>query len=167
MRAVVGVVLALAAAVPAGAAGVNKCTDAKGRVSYQTAPCPQGQAAASMPTQTTTVPAASGVAPDAQAEALRRQSEAVLRNGRLRDIARNVRDAENRIADYQTAMRKEMDHLSARKAYATNNLAGATYEQSLSAEMQAVASKYDSLIRAQQVRIERLRADEERVRNEQ
>ena len=39
-------------------------------------------------------------------------------------------------------MTREMDALRAQKARANNNLAGATWEQSLSTEMQAVAARY-------------------------
>ena len=55
-----------------------------------------------------------------------------------------------------------MDDLRNRKGYARNNLAGAMWEQSLSTEMQAVASKYAAEIDAKQERIKRLRAELDR-----
>ena len=46
------------------------------------------------------------------------------------------------MANRSEQMSREMDALRAQKARANNNLAGATWEQSLSTEMQAVASRY-------------------------
>ena len=43
-------------------------------------------------------------------------------------------------------MNSEIQVLNQRAGYANNNLAGATYEGALSTQMNAVATKYDSLI---------------------
>lgn len=52
-------------------------------------------------------------------------------------------------------MQMEMESLRYRKSFANNNLAGATYEQSLSTEMQAVATRYKA---QNEVEFERIRA---------
>ncbi|MDV7391114.1 hypothetical protein RZS08_07170, partial [Arthrospira platensis SPKY1] len=58
----------------------------------------------------------------------------------------------------------EMASLSRKKQFASNNLAGATWEESISEEMNAVAQKYDALIRNDQSRIEQLRAAADRLK---
>lgn len=173
-----GLALAVALAVTGPTfAGVYKCTDAKGRVAYQAAPCPQGAAAAvtikesepaPMPAEGEPAPVAApaGSSPEEQSALLAKQAREADRNQRLRQISRSIADAETRIGDYHRAMDAEMARLRSEKARAMNNLAGATWDASLSAEMQAVAAKYDALIRVQQDRITRLRADEARVLEE-
>ena len=62
------------------------------------------------------------------------------------------------MANRSEQMTREMDALRAQKARANNNLAGATWEQSLSTEMQAVASRYKVMNDADQEQIKALRA---------
>lgn len=62
------------------------------------------------------------------------------------------------MANRSEQMTREMDALRAQKARASNNLAGATWEQSLSTEMQAVASRYKVMNDADQEQIKALRA---------
>ena len=56
-------------------------------------------------------------------------------------------------------MQNEFAALRSLKGTANNNLAGATYAQSLSTEMEAVASKYKALNDVDQERLKVLRAD--------
>jgi len=53
--------------------------------------------------------------------------------------------------------------LSEKKKYATNNLVGATWEQSISFEMSAVTSKYDALIDSAEAKINRLLKEKVRI----
>jgi hypothetical protein len=76
-------------------------------------------------------------------------------DGKSREIERH----EQIITDYRAEMSRQMAALHDRKQFANNNLAGATWEQSLSGEMSAVAQKYDSLIRSEQIQIDQLRKD--------
>lgn len=55
--------------------------------------------------------------------------------------ARLVPDAFNAITAQRTACDQELKTLQARKGNASNNLAGATYEVSISSEMTAVATR--------------------------
>lgn len=55
------------------------------------------------------------------------------------------------------AMEAELAHLRLKKTAALNNLAGATYEQSISSEMQAVTTGYDTRIRAKDEELKQLR----------
>ncbi len=61
-------------------------------------------------------------------------------------IARN----EDAIRGYQNLMHAEIELLQAKKGLAKNNLAGATWEESLSTEMNAVTARYRSEIEIRQ-----------------
>lgn len=67
--------------------------------------------------------------------------------------------AEQEIGDLQRSMDAELNALREKKAYAKDNLAGATWEQSISTEMQSVTAKYGNEISAKQEKIRRLRED--------
>lgn len=145
------------------AMAVNKCINDAGQVVYQSAPCPataKGSEIAIQKAPPVTAPSPS------DAEELKRIQQtagALERENKLKEINREIANREGAIADYRQLITGEMDRLQRKKQYASNNLAGATWEQSISAEMNAVAQKYDSLIRNEQSQIERLRADADRM----
>lgn len=70
-----------------------------------------------------------------------------------------IESAETALAQMQNSMHSEMAAIEAKKSYAKNNLAGATYLNSLATERQAVATRYDVDMAAQRDRIQRLRED--------
>lgn len=72
----------------------------------------------------------------------------MARERRLRELEFEIRDAERQLED-------DLDQLKRRKTYANNNLAGATWEGSISQEMQAVTAKGNARIEA----LRRERAD--------
>lgn len=75
---------------------------------------------------------------------------------KISKIDRQLRDSNNNIKKYQRKMKSEIKVLKQRANYASSNLAGATYEGALSTQMNAVATKYDSLIDIEQKTIDRL-----------
>lgn len=83
---------------------------------------------------------------------------------RINDIKSEIENQENEIAASQTARDRELAALRNQKSRALNNLAGATWEQSISAEMQAVTARYDSDINAKQQRLKQLYSDLEAAR---
>ncbi len=143
---------------------INKCVDDVGKVVYQSAPCPATAKGSEITLQKAPpVPVASPV----DAEELKRiqqTANAMERERKLKEINRAISDTEELITDYRQAMNSELSALQQKKQLAQNNLAGATWEQSISAEMSSVTQKYDALIRDQQTRIERLRADADQLR---
>lgn len=146
------------------ALAVNKCVDDAGKVVYQSAPCPTASKGSEITLQKA-APAA--VVSPADAEELNRIQQtagAMERERKLKEINRDIGRAETQIAEYRQAMSQELNDLQQKKLSANNNLAGATWEQSISAEMSAVSQKYDALIRTEQTRIERLRADADQLR---
>ncbi|RLQ23543.1 DUF4124 domain-containing protein [Seongchinamella sediminis] len=81
----------------------------------------------------------------------------------LREAEREIDRREDRI-DYLEAERdKKIAALRNKKRYANNNLAGATWEESISSEMQAVNDQYQSKIDSQQRKIDRLQEQADRV----
>lgn len=132
------------------AASFYKCTDASGNVSYVTDPCTGTSAVVNVPTS-----------PKVDTEQLKTQAkknteadERISKTLAQEEKDRKIRVLKSRIGSAQSSMEIEMYRLSRKKSYAMNNLAGATYEQSISAEMQAVAAKYDSEIRSLQAEID-------------
>lgn len=146
------------------AMAVNKCVNEHGQVVYQSVPCPTTAKGSEITLQK--APPAPVTSPTDAEELKRIQQTAstMERERRLKDIDREIGSAEGLITNYRQAMNNELSALQQKKQLANNNLAGATWEQSISAEMSAVTQKYDTLIRNQQTRIERLRADADSLR---
>ena len=88
----------------------------------------------------------------------------LVRDRRIREIEQVIADTDFVINNRNAAMTGEMDALRNRKVYAKNNLAGATWEQSVSMEMQAVASKYKTMNDADFERLKMLRTELESTR---
>lgn len=138
---VTGLLLAMAPAW-----SINKCTGADGKVAFQDAPCNgRGEILDVKPAAGRAVPAA------AAASGAKRMTEAQRIEGlvtasqqdrrKLELEARLVPEAFNAITAQRAACDQELKALQARKGNASNNLAGATYEVSISSEMTAVATR--------------------------
>lgn len=85
--------------------------------------------------------------------------QASAREQRIKDLQQSVALLEGNIAQRNAQMAAEVDQLKYRAGFARNNLAGATYQQGLATEMQAVVAKYQALNAADQDRIRVLRVD--------
>lgn len=96
-----------------------------------------------------------GAAPNAQRTRL---DDANMRVKR-RILQSKIATEENRIIALRQRRDAELDDLRHRKGYASNNLAGATYMESLSTEMQVINSRYDTEIRIVQSDIEHMRRE--------
>ncbi len=80
-----------------------------------------------------------------------------------RKIKNKIAKLEKSIRRHQINMDADLAIIKAKKATANNNLAGATYEQSLSTEMKAVVDKYTSKIDFAKDKIKQLNSQLERV----
>lgn len=145
-------------AVSSPAWAINKCKGPDGKISFQDAPCPgQGEkidvrpASGSAP-QIQPAPATAAVAvPTAQpAKKEGAFGESWQRKTYLEN--RGIADARAAIDNHQRGCLAKQAELAARKGRANNNLAGATWEQSISAEMQAAATLCES--RSRELRAE-------------
>lgn len=157
MRLLIALALAVAATP---AAAIYQCKDANGRSTFQDMPCDGSggrvlkvqPAAGTAPAAT---PATAGTPPanDDPSAMVRRMERAA----EISRLEREIRDAEALVERDQRSMEREMDALQAKKTRARNNLAGATWEQSISTEMQAVADKYRARQDMNRAKIESLR----------
>lgn len=113
-------------------------------VIVQTAEPPPPAVAARAPDAATPAPA------DAQ-KARQEQLAQMAKERRIRELGYEIRDAEREMED-------ELEMLKRRKYLANNNLAGATWESSISQEMQAATSKGNARIAALRRELADLRA---------
>ncbi len=163
---------ALALALAWGPAwAINKCTGPDGRVSFQDAPCAGKGEKIEVKPASGHVPApaaapasaaADGMpaAPAAAAPAARKegafgpswQRMTYLRN-------RGIAEARAAVDAHRRDCAARQSALAAQKRRANNNLAGATWEQSISTEMQALATTCES--RARELREDLLSVEAE------
>lgn len=133
-------------ALPLSAAEVYKCTDSKGRLTFSQMPCGKDAEKATIEAHD---PIGSVTTDSAQLNALKASN-------RHRDLVRDIAAENDLITRYQRQMDNELETLRRKKRMANNNLAGAQWEQSISAEMSAVVERYNAKIAAANARIERL-----------
>lgn len=155
------VVLALLVCSSAGGQ-VLKC-NVNGAVLYQDRPCGGGAGE-----QVAVPPAA---APEVKSKA---SIDALRLNVKTMELDRSIREKEHQIARaekdtnaLQAQRDSELAQLQAKKSLAQNNLAGATWERSISAEMQVVTDTYRTRIQVLRDRIEGWRRDITDLRKQQ
>lgn len=161
MRALIAAGCLALACVPAWA--VIKCKTPEGKTVFQDLPCATGQGekmevrpasgnAAPIASTAPSGAAAAGALPNVKSEGVfgeKWQRLQFLQN-------RGVAEARVGLQNLMTNCDAEQEALSRSKASAANNLAGATYMQSISSEMQARATICDAKIRAAREHVERL-----------
>jgi predicted nucleic acid-binding Zn-ribbon protein len=76
----------------------------------------------------------------------------------LRDLDIDIAAAAQDIDNLRGQLQHELGVLQEKKTHANNNLAGATWLESISQEMAAVTHRYDIEIKAAQGRLDTLRA---------
>lgn len=145
-----------------------KCKTVAGFV-YQDSPCkaqtPAMKPSEPMPGRTDKLPAPpiSANTPQSDAQTRMERDKAYLADGakarRRSDIKYEIERLEESIYASQQAMSAEIGALEIQKSTARNNLAGAVYLQSLSAEMQAVTSRRGIDISTKQDQVKKLRED--------
>lgn len=163
----------LIAASPAWA--INKCTGADGKVVFQDAPCmgrgeklevrpASGPAQQQAPAAQADGANSPGAAP---APALKKKEGAFGESWQRRTYLENrgIADARAAIDHHQRECVAKQASLSSRKRQANNNLAGATWEQSISAEMQAAAAMCDSRSRELRAELESLQRELRELQN--
>lgn len=153
------IVLSLAL-VASAASAQYKCTAPDGSTAYQQTPCAAASTEKALKINAGP-PSAVQARPQSADE---RQWERMKRERRVEDLERSIADLDANILARNDQMSNEMAALRARKAYAKNNQAGATWEHSLSTEMQAVAAKYKAMNDTDQERLKVLRAELEAAR---
>lgn len=147
------VILPLAAFMLASAAEaeIYKC-ERDGETVFSQTPCAPNAQEVTVKVHTPDPEAAKLAAERAEAT-----NEAVDTSMERRRIEREISDLEDRIRGYERRMDSELTSLRLKKTRAANNTAGATWEQSISDEMSAVTSRYQTKIDSAQRQIDRLR----------
>jgi len=131
-------------------AKIYKCVDANGRTNYTQTKCPNAQEIIIRSQKIYHQPATSSV------NSIAKKASVMASARRVKEIDREINDHRERIVYLQQRMRSEIAQLREKKYYANNNLAGATWEQSISQEIEAVTKRYDIEINVQQKAIDRL-----------
>lgn len=154
----------LAASMPA-AAQVYKCKDTNGTTVFSSQPCgadaravdvrpAAGRGASATPTQPSAPATSAPTAPAASPRSLVERGNAAAQRRMLDDeILRKERQLSATHAEHE----ERQAELREKKQRARNNLAGATWEQSISDEMNALASQYNGRIQQAQRDIDVLR----------
>lgn len=145
---------ALLAALCAPAWAINKCTGADGRVVYQEAACAAGRAEQlvvrpasgfAVPVPIEAAPTQLGGKPTTEAQRIEALIATSQRARRLQELeARLVPDAQWAIEAHRAQCDAQLKALQIKKYAANNNLAGATWESSISGEMTAIATRCDT-----------------------
>lgn len=142
-----------------GASSVYVCTDSYGKKSFQQRPC-KGAAKSEVKTLKIHQPAVGAHATGGGGRKLATDSaiyKEMRYNRKLAKMKREIAKSEGYIAKLEASMERELYLVKRKKRFANNNLAGATWEESLSSEMQAISSKYASKINAERDTLKRLR----------
>lgn len=167
---VLGVVMALGAC---SAWAVNKCTLPGGRVVFQDAPCAtgKGETLTVKPSRgnSTSQPAPAAASPDVGASSDQSLTEAQRIEQRVAESqrARRRQELEVRLLPesliaidrHRAFCDQQLAQLQNKKRLANNNLAGATWEGSISSEMVALATRCDTQNRELRDEAERRRAE--------
>lgn len=132
------------------------CTDANGKKSFQEQPCPQGSKAETR-TYEKSEPAAAPTENRLSTDNPIYQD--IRDNNRRLELERNIKRSERRIDELEDRRAQELAALRNKKRYANNNMAGATWEQSISTEMQAVTERYSSMIETERDKLKRMREE--------
>ena len=127
---------------------INKCTGADGKVVFQDAPCADGKGGKIdvRPASGASVAQDASLTETAPTRATMSKEGAFGETWQRRTFLENrgIADARSSLRSHQQRCADKQRELAARKNYSSNNLAGATWEQSISTEMQAVATICDS-----------------------
>lgn len=140
----------------ASANQIHVCTDADGKKSFQQQPCPQG-AKAETRTYEKSEPVAA--APDNRLSTDNPTYQTIKNNNRRLELERNIKKSERKVDELESRRSRELAALRNKKRYANNNMAGATWEQSISTEMQAVSERYSSMIETERDELKRMREE--------
>ena len=146
---------------------INKCVGADGKVSFQDAPCAgQGSEIQVKPASGSAPKSAPTVAPVAdspqQAGAASATNTVKKKEGAFGESWQRrtwleqsgLPNARVAIDNHQNRCLQQQSNLASQKSRANNNLAGATWEQSISAEMQAAATMCDAKARELRAQLE-------------
>lgn len=141
-----------------------KCTDKWGQPIFSQRPCGDnaetGTVSGPPPTGTPATTTAEATTSSTESPSAWNKIEAA---NTLRETNREIDRREAQITSLEKERDQKLAALKNKKRYANNNLAGATWEESISSEMQAINDQYQSRIDSQRRKIDRLQEQADRV----
>jgi len=133
-------------AISTGAnAQVYKCTDERGRPQFSDRPCAENAEQVDVTVQS------SGISHAPQGD-----FSQVSADIKRRELERRVERIEDEIDALEKDLDRKLQMLQVKQSYAANNLAGATFGQSIATEMAATSQDYSARIQRKQDEITRL-----------
>jgi uncharacterized protein DUF4124 len=141
-----------------------KCNDKWGQPIFSQRPCGDNAEAG-----TVSGPPPTGTPATITAEATTASTESpsawdkIEAANTLREANREIHRREAQVTSLEKERDQKLAALQNKKRYANNNLAGATWEESISSEMQAINDQYQSKIDSQRQKIGRLQEQADRV----
>lgn len=150
-------------------AQVYKCTGPNGTTIFADAPCAVGakpivvRPAAGAGSGVEDVPAEEGGTKTSAEENRSRLSERADLAVRRRILSNDIDRKEAEIKSKTREMEEKLEALRQKKRFARNNLAGATWEQSISEEMSAVTASYTTQLEGMREEVARLRLEREKL----
>lgn len=148
-------------AAPGAQAGIYKCV-VNGQTVFSQHPC--GDQAVEVKPKVIQ-PSASAMAEQQAANAsVQAAASSMERSRRMVQIERSIAGLDDSIAAMGAERDQRIADLRFNRNYANNNLAGATWQQSLAMEMEAVAAQYAASIQSAQLEKSRLLEEYARLR---
>lgn len=154
MKAVLALALLGLACLPAQAQSIYKCVDDQGRKTFSQSPCADDAEKITVKNDN----AGLSVGPKGDFSKMRDSNAIRGMNRKIDTLSYEADTLRNKREGELAALREQ-------KSYAANNLAGATWLQSLSAEMQTVTDTYNSQIESKRDEIKRLQQEIRDIRN--
>lgn len=147
---------AAALLISAPAWAINKCKTPEGKTVFQDAPCVgKGEQIVVKPASGSAPVAPAPVAAAPAAPAKKKEGAFGESWQRKTDLESHlISSARGELNGHLRACDAQQRQLASKKSQARNNLAGATWEQSISAEMQAAATTCDTKARDMRARLE-------------
>ncbi|MCG8053858.1 MAG: DUF4124 domain-containing protein [Candidatus Thiodiazotropha endolucinida] len=134
-------------------AEIYKCLDEHGKPTFSQRPCGDSAEVITVKPQKRSNPTPSS------REEYSEQLEAINTRTEIKKLEREISKLKARKRSLTRKMDAELAALRQKKLYARNNLAGATWEDSISSEMQAVSASYKTKIQATQDHIDEAKVD--------
>ncbi len=128
-------------------ADIYKCKDARGQVTFSQMPCAPDAKKIIVETPEPTAEDRE------QANATMEQNNAMVE---AQQGTRRINSAKNQVDELIAERDAKLQQLRIKKLYAANNLAGATWEKSISEEMRAVTERYNADIESARARVREL-----------
>ncbi len=161
MRTIILIASAIIAA-PLAQAEIYKCK-VNGQTVFSQMPC--GEHAVEVKPKVLQPSAAAMAEQQAVNASVQAAASSMERSRRMGQIERSIAELDARIAQMEVDRDRTISSLRFSRNYANNNLAGATWQQSLAAEMEAVAIQYGTSISAAQAEKQRLLDEYARLRD--